>query len=77
MPTCPATPCTAGGVADRPVFASDVVRHHGEPIAAVAADHPDTARLAAAAIPVEYEVLEPVTTRRRRSAAEPLIPTAT
>ena len=49
------------GTADRPVFASDVVRHHGEPLAAVAADHPDTARMAAAAIIVEYEVLDPVT----------------
>ncbi|NUV45200.1 oxidoreductase, partial [Streptomyces sp. CAI-24] len=29
-------------VVDRPVFAADLVRHHGEPIAAVAADHPDT-----------------------------------
>jgi CO/xanthine dehydrogenase Mo-binding subunit len=48
-------------VHDRPVFAADLVRHHGEPIAAVAADHPDTARLAAAAVVVEYEVLEPVT----------------
>ncbi|WP_212764902.1 xanthine dehydrogenase family protein molybdopterin-binding subunit [Streptomyces sp. I05A-00742] len=61
-------------VADRPVFASDLVRHHGEPIAAVAADHPDTARLAAAAIAVEYEVLEPVTDPEQAFAAEPLHP---
>ncbi|MFC0602120.1 molybdopterin cofactor-binding domain-containing protein [Streptomyces palmae] len=61
-------------VADRPVFARDVVRHHGEPIAAVAADHPDTARLAAAAIAVEYEVLEPVTDPEQAFAAEPLHP---
>ncbi|MBZ4321984.1 molybdopterin-dependent oxidoreductase [Streptomyces sp. SCA2-4] len=61
-------------VADRPVFASDVVRHHGEPIAAVAADHPDTARLAAAAIAVEYEVLEPVTDPELAFSAEPLHP---
>ncbi|MEU5613435.1 xanthine dehydrogenase family protein molybdopterin-binding subunit [Streptomyces sparsogenes] len=61
-------------VADRPVFAKDVVRHHGEPIAAVAADHPDTARLAAAAIAVEYEVLEPVTDPEQAFAAEPLHP---
>ncbi|MCZ4118809.1 xanthine dehydrogenase family protein molybdopterin-binding subunit [Streptomyces sp. H39-S7] len=61
-------------VADRPVFAKDVVRHHGEPIAAVAADHPDTARLAAAAILVEYEVLEPVTDPEKAFAAEPLHP---
>ncbi|MDT0546894.1 MULTISPECIES: molybdopterin cofactor-binding domain-containing protein [Streptomyces] len=61
-------------VADRPVFAKDLVRHHGEPIAAVAADHPDTARLAAAAIAVEYEVLEPVTDPEQAFAAEPLHP---
>ncbi|WP_241833396.1 xanthine dehydrogenase family protein molybdopterin-binding subunit [Streptomyces caatingaensis] len=61
-------------VADRPVFASDVVRHHGEPIAAVAADHPDTARLAAAAIAVEYELLEPVTDPELAFSAEPLHP---
>ncbi|RII19802.1 putative xanthine dehydrogenase subunit D [Streptomyces sp. YIM 130001] len=61
-------------IADRPVFASDLVRHHGEPIAAVAADHPDTARMAAAAIAVEYEVLEPVTDPEEAFGAEPLHP---
>ncbi|WP_443071881.1 xanthine dehydrogenase family protein molybdopterin-binding subunit [Streptomyces sp. NBC_01477] len=61
-------------VADRPVFAKDIVRHHGEPIAAVAADHPDTARLAAAAILVEYDVLEPITDPEKAFAAEPLHP---
>ncbi|MFC7218515.1 xanthine dehydrogenase family protein molybdopterin-binding subunit [Streptomyces polyrhachis] len=61
-------------VADRPVFARDVVRHHGEPIAAVAADHPDAARLAAAAIMVEYELLEPVTDPQAAFEAEPLHP---
>ncbi|MEC4015103.1 molybdopterin cofactor-binding domain-containing protein [Streptomyces sp. H27-D2] len=61
-------------VADRPVFAKEIVRHHGEPIAAIAADHPDTARLAAAAIAVEYEVLEPVTDPEKAFAAEPLHP---
>ena len=62
------------GAADRPVFASEVVRHHGEPIAAIAADHPDTARMAAAAIVVEYEVLEPVTDPEQAFGAEPLHP---
>lgn len=61
-------------VVDRPVFASELVRHHGEPIAAVAADHPDTARLAAAAIAVEYEVLDPVTDPEKAFVAEPLHP---
>jgi xanthine dehydrogenase D subunit len=45
---------------DQPVFAADVVRHIGEPIAAVAADHPETCRRALAAIVVEYEVLDPL-----------------
>ena len=62
------------GKADRPVFASEVVRHHGEPIAAVAADHPDTARMAAAAVIVEYEVLDPVTDPEQAFEAEPLHP---
>ena len=46
---------------DQPVFAKDVVRYAGEPVAAVAADHPETARRALAAIRVEYEVLSPLT----------------
>ena len=45
---------------DQPVFAADYVRYVGEPVAAVAADHPETCRRALAAIVVEYEVLEPV-----------------
>jgi xanthine dehydrogenase D subunit len=46
---------------DQPVLAIDVVRHQGEPVALVAADHPETARRALAAIAVDYEVLEPLT----------------
>lgn len=45
---------------DQPVFAADVVRYVGEPVAAVAADHPETCRRALDAIVVEYEVLVPV-----------------
>ncbi len=45
---------------DQPVFADDVVRYVGEPVAAVAADHPETCRRALDAIVVEYEVLDPV-----------------
>ena len=47
---------------DQPVFAKvgDTVRYTGEPIAAVAADHPETCKRALAAIVVEYEILEPV-----------------
>lgn len=42
---------------DQPVFASDVVRYVGEPVAAVAADHPETCRRALEAIVVTYEEL--------------------
>jgi xanthine dehydrogenase D subunit len=42
---------------DTPVLADGVVRHHGEPVALVAADHPETARRAAAKIKVGYEPL--------------------
>ncbi len=45
---------------DQPVLAVDVVRYHGEPVAVVAADHPETARRAVDRIAVEYDVLEPV-----------------
>jgi len=45
---------------DQPVFARDFVRYAGEPVAAVAADHPETARRALQAIVVEYEVLAPL-----------------
>ena len=47
--------------ADQPVLAADLVRYAGEPVALVAADHPETARLAASRIAVDYEVLPPVT----------------
>ena len=46
---------------DQPVFARDVVRYMGEPVAAVAADHPETARRALRAIVVEYDVMKPLT----------------
>ncbi|WP_204263634.1 xanthine dehydrogenase subunit D [Geodermatophilus normandii] len=51
-------------LADQPVLALDVVRYQGEPVALVAADHPDTARRAAARIVVDYDVWEPVTDAR-------------
>ena len=47
-------------IIDQPVLAFDTIRFHGEAIAIVAADHPETAKRAAQAIIVEYEVLEPV-----------------
>jgi xanthine dehydrogenase D subunit len=45
---------------DQPVFAKDYVRYMGEPVAAVAADHPETCRRALAAIVVTYEILSPL-----------------
>jgi xanthine dehydrogenase D subunit len=47
--------------ADQPVLAAGEIRYQGEPVMIVAADHPETARRAAAAIAVDYEVLDPVT----------------
>ncbi|GGV18105.1 oxidoreductase [Streptomyces litmocidini] len=46
---------------DTPVLAYGKVRHHGEPVALVAADHPETARRAAAKIKVEYRELPLIT----------------
>jgi CO/xanthine dehydrogenase Mo-binding subunit len=51
--------------ADQPVLCDGTVRYQGEPIAIVAADHPETGRRAASRIVVEYEVLEPLTDPRR------------
>ncbi|WP_432093017.1 xanthine dehydrogenase subunit D [Streptomyces sp. bgisy100] len=48
-------------IQDTPVLAHGRVRHHGEPVAIVAADHPETARRAAAKIKVDYAELPVVT----------------
>ncbi len=48
-------------VADQPILAMEEVRYQGEPVAIVAADHPDTARRALDAVEVRYEVGEPLT----------------
>ncbi len=45
---------------DQPVLASGSVNYWGEPVAVVAAEDADTARRAAAAVVVEYQVLEPL-----------------
>ena len=47
--------------ADQPVLAECVIRYQGEPVAIVAADHPEIAERAASKIQVGYELLEPVT----------------
>jgi xanthine dehydrogenase D subunit len=59
---------------DQPVFARGVVRYTGEPIAAVAADHPDTARRALAAIVVDYEPLDPLVDPARAAETPPIHP---
>ena len=47
-------------IADQPVLAEDQVRYQGEPVAIVAADHPEIARQACKKIAVQYEVLQPI-----------------
>ncbi|MEW2548482.1 xanthine dehydrogenase subunit D [Streptomyces sp. NPDC047002] len=48
-------------IQDTPVLAHGKVRHHGEPVALIAADHPETARRAAAKIRIDYAELPLVT----------------
>jgi len=60
--------------ADQPVLAIDRVRYLGEPIALVAAEHPEQARRATERIRVEYEPLEPVVDAERATEQEPLHP---
>jgi CO/xanthine dehydrogenase Mo-binding subunit len=59
---------------DQPVLAYERVRYFGEPVALVAAEHPEQARRAAERIRVEYEPLEPVTDPERAVEQEPLHP---
>ncbi len=59
---------------DQPVLVEDVVRYSGEPVAAIAADHPDTARRARDAIVVDYEVTTPLTDPEVAIAAPPIHP---
>jgi xanthine dehydrogenase D subunit len=47
-------------IPDQPVLAFPDVRYQGEPVALVAADHPETARRAAERVAVDYQVLEPL-----------------
>ena len=58
---------------DQPVLASGQVRYQGEPVALVAADHPETARRALARIAARYQVLPPLTDAR--AALAPGAPT--
>ena len=60
--------------ADQPVLAAERVRYHGEPVALVAAEEPEQARRAAAAVHVEYAPLEPVVDMERALEQGPLHP---
>jgi CO/xanthine dehydrogenase Mo-binding subunit len=59
---------------DQPVLAYDRVRYFGEPVALVAAEHPEQARRAAERIRVEYEPLEPIVDAERATEQELLHP---
>jgi len=59
---------------DQPVLAIDRVRYFGEPVALVAAEHPEQARRAAERIVVDYKPLVPVTDPERATESEPLHP---
>ena len=59
---------------DQPVLAIDRVRYFGEPVAIVAAEHPEQARRAAERIVVDYEPLVPIVDPERATESEPLHP---
>ncbi|GAA1365897.1 xanthine dehydrogenase family protein molybdopterin-binding subunit [Streptomyces beijiangensis] len=58
---------------DTPVLAYGKVRHHGEPVALVAADHPETARRAAAKIKIEYRELPLITDEASATAPDAIL----
>ncbi|GAA3115808.1 xanthine dehydrogenase family protein molybdopterin-binding subunit [Streptomyces echinatus] len=60
-------------IQDTPVLAHGKVRHHGEPVALVAADHPETARRAAAKIKVEYRELPVITDEASATAPDAVL----
>jgi len=59
---------------DQPVLADGVVRYQGEPVAIVAADHPENVRLGLEAIEVEYELIEPLSDSKLAQEAEAIHP---
>nr|MDT0656617.1 xanthine dehydrogenase subunit D [Micromonospora sp. DSM 115978] len=69
----PGEPCYGLEVADQPVLARGEIRYQGEALAIVAADHPETARRAAARITVDYRVLPPVADPEAALAAGQLV----
>jgi CO/xanthine dehydrogenase Mo-binding subunit len=61
-------------IRDQPVLAIDRVRYFGEPVALVAAEHPEQARRAAENVRVSYEPLETVTDMERATEGPDLHP---
>ena len=59
---------------DQPVLAFDMVRYVGEPVAIVAANHPEVAKKAIDAIYVDYEQLDPLVNSREAIEAAPIHP---
>jgi CO/xanthine dehydrogenase Mo-binding subunit len=59
-------------VRDQPVLAFDRIRYWGEPVAIVAADDPETAKLAARLVTVEVEPLDPVVDVEAALESDPL-----
>src|SRR2546430_12056213 len=57
---------------DQPVLAYDRARYFGEPVALVAAEHPEQARRATERIRVQYEPLEPVVDPEHATEQDPL-----
>src|SRR5215217_7954922 len=60
--------------ADQPVLGIDRVRYFGEPVALVAAEHPEQARRAAERIRVEYDPLDPVVDMEQATEQPPIHP---
>ena len=59
---------------DQPVLAFDMVRYVGEPVAIVAANHPEVAKDAVDAIYVDYEQLDPLVNSQEAIEAAPIHP---
>ena len=59
---------------DQPVLAFDTIRYVGEPVAIIAANHPEVAKQAADSIVVDYEVLNPLVDSRKAIEANPIHP---
>ena len=59
---------------DQPVLAFDAIRYVGEPVAIIAANHPEVAKQAADSIVVDYEVLNPLVDSRKAIGANPIHP---